>query len=125
MKTLLSYPDRRFRLWAYVPTHSNLLIRSGKETSGTTRIDIAFNGVSVVNLPVLMEGLTIERPDPRSARTMDVAGGLDGFSARRLLIVRGVGYEGHIVALKFETDESDKRFPERDKWGIASPDGWL
>ncbi|MFI6395415.1 hypothetical protein ACIBHY_28305 [Nonomuraea sp. NPDC050547] len=42
----MDYPDRRFRLWVYVPTHSKLLLRSGRETSGTTTIDIAFAGVA-------------------------------------------------------------------------------
>jgi hypothetical protein len=113
----IDYPARIFRLWIYVPTHSNLLLRSGLETSGTTTIDIAFRGVSAVSLPVSMDGLTIGKPDQQSIRAVAAQLG-SSLNLDNLLIVRGQQYWGYVVARRVETDEHDRRFRERDKWGI-------
>lgn len=114
------YPKRRFRMWAYVPSHSRLLIRSGRETSGTTRIDIAFGDVSAVSLPVTMDGLIIDSPSRRQLR--DLAP-LIGFEPIRehVMIVAGKSYRGYVVASFLGVDESNRAFHEPDKWGILSP----
>ncbi|MEV4800215.1 hypothetical protein AB0K18_09365 [Nonomuraea sp. NPDC049421] len=120
MRFAIAYREREFRLWSYVPSHSRLLLRSGRETSGTTRIDIAFGDVSAVSLPVLMDGLTVEQPDAQA--THDVAARL-GPRAQLddLLILRGHGYHGYVLASLVEVDESDRPLWEPDKWGICSP----
>jgi hypothetical protein len=113
----IDYPDRRFRLWIYLPSHSKLLLRSGRETSSTTTIDIAFGDVSAVSLPVSMDGLTIESPDSKSIRNVAAQLG-PRLDLDNLLIVRGRDYRGYVVASMVETDEHDRRLRERDKWGI-------
>ncbi|WP_440082053.1 hypothetical protein [Streptosporangium sp. LJ11] len=120
MKLDIDYPERIFRLWIYVPTHSKLLLRSGLETSGTSRIDIAFGGVLAVSLPVSMEGLTIGKPDSKSIRSVAAQLG-SRLNLDDLLIVRGRDYGGYIVASIIEIDESDRRMREQDKWGITPP----
>ncbi|MFI6497914.1 hypothetical protein [Nonomuraea typhae] len=119
----VDYPDRKFRLWIYTPSHSKLLLRSGLETSGTTTIDIAFGDVSAVSLPVSMNGLTIEAPDAQSARAVaDQLG--SHLDPDRLLVVRGQGYRGYVVASIVEMDEHHRRLRERDKWGIIPQGGF-
>lgn len=120
MELNIDYPERRFRLWVYVPSHSKLLLRSGLETSGTSRIDIAFGGVLAVSLPVSMDGFTIEKPDAQSIRSVATQLG-PRLDLDDLLIVRGRDYSGYIVASIIEIDESDRRMREQDKWGITPP----
>ncbi|WP_271219723.1 hypothetical protein [Streptosporangium carneum] len=116
----MNYPDREFRWWIYLPSHSTFLLRSGRETSGTTRIDVAFNDVSALELPVIMSGLTIEKPEPVKVRELLARGCVNAHTLDNLMTVRGSGYEGYIVAAIIGTDESAKRFQEDDVWGICS-----
>ncbi|MGW4407559.1 hypothetical protein ACWEJ6_26290 [Nonomuraea sp. NPDC004702] len=116
----VAFPERTFRMWIYVPTHSKLLLRSGVDTSGTTTIDIAFGDVSAVSLPVSMEGLTIERPDAQAVNAVTAQLG-PRHDLDNLLIVRGRDYRGYVVAGIVETDEHERRLRERDRWGIIPP----
>ncbi|GLX96738.1 hypothetical protein [Herbidospora sp. NBRC 101105] len=119
MDLLAAYPDRQFRLWAYVPTHSKLLLRSGDETPDGIRIDIAFLSVRWIELPLIMQGLLISR---LPSRTEGVASGAppELNKAEQWFLVKGDNYRGSLVAQSFEIDERrGARFRDIDKWGIC------
>ncbi len=44
-RALVSYPDRRFQLWAYTVSHGSLLLRSTKTDDEPTRVDVLFRNV--------------------------------------------------------------------------------
>jgi hypothetical protein len=52
--------DRRFQLWSYRVSHSQLLLRSVKDAEHTSRIDVLFKGVDALDLPTRLDGLVIE-----------------------------------------------------------------
>lgn len=121
MTKLFEYPERKFRLWVYAPSFSRLLLRSGKETSGTTTIDIAFGDVDWINLPIIMTGLIIERPTATKMRQILTSEAARELNPNKIMTVYGSNYEGYISAGLMESDENDLWFRERDKWGIAPP----
>ncbi len=56
----LRFPNRRFRIWSYVPSHSGLVLRTEFEPD-TPHIELLFQGVRQINLPVTMtDGLVVD-----------------------------------------------------------------
>jgi len=51
--------QRRFKVWDYNVSHNQLLIRSPKTEEFQTNIDIIFFGVSYLNLPTTMHGISL------------------------------------------------------------------
>jgi hypothetical protein len=52
---------RHFQVWRYTVSHAQLLLRSTRDDSHTTRIDVLFKGVDRVDLPTSFNGLSIEQ----------------------------------------------------------------
>lgn len=50
---------RRFQVWTYLVSHSQLLLRSTKEDGYSTRVDVLFRDVVWVSFPTLFDGLKI------------------------------------------------------------------
>jgi hypothetical protein len=121
MAVLFNYPDREFRLWMYVPTHSKLLLRSGLETSGISRIDILFTSVSWVSLPLVLDGMKVETWDPawptgELERWMGPS-----FDTTGLMMFQGKNYKGFVRAEIIQADESNLLFRDLDIWGVVPP----
>ncbi|MEV4399571.1 hypothetical protein [Nonomuraea sp. NPDC049607] len=56
----LRFPNRRFRIWSYVPTHSGLVLRTEFEPN-TPHIELLFQDVRQINLPAMMpDGLVVD-----------------------------------------------------------------
>jgi hypothetical protein len=53
--------DRRFQVWRYQVGHSQLLLRSVKDASHDSRIDLLFKAVDRIDLPTSFDGLNILR----------------------------------------------------------------
>ena len=56
--------ERSFQLWAYSVSHCQLLIRSPRTANDTENIDIAFYGVTFLQLPTNFLGLLVEDGSP-------------------------------------------------------------
>ncbi|WP_327586139.1 hypothetical protein OHA25_03255 [Nonomuraea sp. NBC_00507] len=62
----LSFPHRRFRLWSYVPSHSELVLRTEFEQD-TPHIELLLKSVRQIDLPVTMnDGLVVAIDDSPS-----------------------------------------------------------
>lgn len=57
---------REFRLWLYTVGHKTLLLRSVKNASASTRIDLVFKPVERLSLPTTLDGIDL-RIIPMSA----------------------------------------------------------
>ncbi|MFI9556182.1 hypothetical protein [Nonomuraea endophytica] len=77
----LAFPNRRFRLWSYVPTHSGLVVRTEFEPD-QPHVELLFQSVHLINLPARMNGLMVAvgESSEASAVTFTVSG--DDFSGR-------------------------------------------
>ena len=80
----LAFPNRRFRLWTYLPTHSGLVVRSEFEP-GTPHVELLFQLVRQINLPTWMNGLM-------------VAVGEDSETSGVTFTMTGDDFSGHVIA---------------------------
>jgi hypothetical protein len=55
--------DRHFQMWKYGVGHAQLLLRSVKDETHSTRIDVLFVAVERLDLPTTLNGLRIQRVD--------------------------------------------------------------
>jgi hypothetical protein len=56
--------DRPFRVWDYLVSHDQLLLRSAKIKGFERNIDVIFFGVSYIQLHTVLSGVTISKIDP-------------------------------------------------------------
>jgi hypothetical protein len=126
---LLIQSTRRFQVWLYTVSHSQLLLRANPRFEGDERIEVLFKGVYWMSLPSILEGLIVEQVDRNSAPAVqkdlgeaslfsgvrkpspDVLGTDD-----RVFSVKGEGYEGVVVALAV--------FVHRDNLPAHEPSGF-
>ena len=89
---------RRFELWSYVVSHGQLLVRSNKSNEWSTRIDILFKDVVVMEIPTLFDEILVRRSSQEEARSLqDRLGGVPT-ERRKLFIVQGLNFSGYVVA---------------------------
>ncbi len=93
-----SFITRKFQIWRYTVSHGQLLIRSTKSDSVSTRVDVLFKGVLSINLPTLFNGLTVE--ELRSAEAGDPKISLGAWNPLNMQVyeVSGSNYRGYVVA---------------------------
>jgi hypothetical protein len=106
------YADRRFQLWQYQVSHSEMLIRSpkspafGKEPERVTNVDLVGVGVEYLAVPRAFRGLAFAGPTPEESE--QVAGILGtGFRRQDLHILVSEGRRFPIVAAAFKIVEND------------------
>jgi hypothetical protein len=60
----LRFPNRRFRVWSYVPSFSGLVLRTEFEPAAL-HIELLFQGVRRIDLPITMaDGLMVDVEHP-------------------------------------------------------------
>ena len=97
--------DRRFELWRYTVSHSQLLLRSNKTNELSTRVEILFKGVDAVNLCSLLNGISIG-PCPAGSPEHALVGNVD-LRYRGLYRVSTNGFNGYVVAAAIFVAEDD------------------
>lgn len=94
MKQLFKY-DGRFQWWSYTVSHGQLLLRSTPSTTRATQVDVLFKDVSSVSLPTTSDDLEVFDGEGMGLPLPLPVGPIEG---RKMLVVRGRGVDGHVVA---------------------------
>lgn len=104
-KTQLDF-ERPFRIWSYIVSHNQLLLRSTKGTDAKTRIDVLFKNVSLINIASNLDGLVIEEAGPDEIRLDCTDVHLKG---RKVFRVTSRNCQGYVVAgaVVVHEDEGD------------------
>jgi hypothetical protein len=90
--------SRRFQLWRYSPTHSQLLVRSNNWNVFSTRIDVLFKNVAAVELAASLEDMSIIEASPDEAFELKSRlGRLIGLG-QKLFLIRCSNFSGYVVA---------------------------
>ena len=94
--------DRFFELWSYTASHGQLLLRANKTNVLTTRVEILFKDVLVLNLVAWLKGISIDTiPHIQgSLGTLDIGD-------RNLYRVSTESFTGSLVAASFYVHEDD------------------
>ena len=69
-------PNRQFQVWSYAVSHSWLLLRSNKTDVISARIEILFHDVAAMQLPTVIDDLTIRKEDATADSTTRLLDGL-------------------------------------------------
>lgn len=86
--------SRLFQIWFYSVSHSILLLRSVKTEELSSRIDIAFKNVKLINLTTNLNGLIIEvKSDSNESNTIEF-----GSSSIKRYFVKSDTAEGYVLA---------------------------
>jgi hypothetical protein len=99
----LFHSDREFKVWRYLVSHGQLLLRSVPTSSEPKRIEVLFRNVIAMKTNTKLTGLTIRQPS--EAEVLRI-GRESGEGARMsVFIVESSCSEGYIVATDFATAE--------------------
>ena len=89
---------RRFQIWAYTVGHGQLLLRSVKGETFSTRIDVLFKNVAAIHLPTLFDGLAVAEATEMEKRELLVQVDSLRLEGRKVFVVRGSSFTGYVVA---------------------------
>jgi hypothetical protein len=105
--------QRLFQIWEYTVGHRQLLLRSVKATGIPTRIDILFKDVAAIQLRTTLDGLTISEATEDQKIDLQLQTNSDIVNKRKVFIVRGLNFEGYVVAgaLAWHEDEGEYDAP--------------
>jgi hypothetical protein len=99
--------DRFFELWKFTASHGQLLLRANKTNVITTRIEILFKDVLVLNLTAWLKGLSIDAE--QRLEVHDSLGSLD-IGRRNFYRIATADFTGYVVAASFYVHEDDLDF---------------
>jgi len=107
--------DRRFQVWLYTVSHGQLLLRSVKDSSHHTQVDVLFKNVAAMSLPTQFQGLLVidSGADSRAALTLGL--GELGKEGRKLFRLSGDGWEGGVIAGIVVSSEGDADYYDESR----------
>lgn len=102
LKLPLVFPHRRFRVWSYVPTHSELVLRTEFEPDKPEKphVELLFKPVEAIMLPAGMDGelvVDVADHDRVSAVLRNISTRVQP-SKDHVFEVRGGDFTGYVVA---------------------------
>jgi hypothetical protein len=92
-----SFPGRRFRVWEYSVGHRQLLLRSTKDGDHSTRVEIAFKDVRAIQIPTVVDELSIAVAN--AAAGADARARLGDDSTTGIVYgLSGLAFQGYVIA---------------------------
>lgn len=104
--------QRMFQVWAYTTSHDQLLLRSTRDRTLPTRLDILFKQVGWMVLPPSFPSLTVREADETILHSMSPAPDTDLLRNRRLYLLDGGERRGIVAAREVEWHEDQCAFDE-------------
>jgi hypothetical protein len=95
---IVDQPHRVFQMWQYGVGMKRLLIRSTKNDTFASRIDVLFQNVKAMKVPTLLHGLVVVEADPDQVVRISKETGLLPDRETIIFSVRSPAYDGYIVA---------------------------
>ena len=99
--------SRTFQLWKYLVGHRQLLLRSNRSEAVSTRLDVLFKNVTVINLPTHLDGLSVALAPEHEAESVRGERGVEARDGQQVYSVRGQNYRGYVIAGSIFTHEDD------------------
>lgn len=113
---LVDRPERTFQLWAYTVGMARLLLRSTKNETFPTRIDVVFQNVTALQLPTSLDGLVVTDADDELARRIESDTGILREESHFFAIetARGVGYI--VAGVMVSGEDEGEYFDPSEVW---------
>ncbi len=90
--------ERKFQVWLYSVSHSQLLLRSTKDEHNSTQIDVLFKNVDLMQIPTYFSKLIISEMSEKDFRSLDLATGLLPPIDQKYFRLEGDNWHGVVVA---------------------------
>ena len=116
MQRLVDRPERVFQLWAYTVGMGRLLMRSTKNETFATRIDVLFQNVKALQIPTSLDGLVVTEADDELADRVESETGILREESRFFAIetTRGVGYI--VAGVMVSKEDEGEYFEPSELW---------
>jgi hypothetical protein len=110
------WPERTFQLWAYTVGMARLLLRSTKNETFATRIDVLFQNVKALQVPTSLDGLVVTEADGELAKRIESDTGMLFEESHFFAIetARGVGYI--VASVMVSREDEGEYFDPSDLW---------
>jgi hypothetical protein len=108
--TELFSSSRAFELWMYTVSHAQLLIRSNKGGTQTSRVELLFKDASLIHIGTVMRGISVEIVPLERFVTLDAA--KHKIHDRNIYQISSSDFTGYIVASAFVVHEDEREFNE-------------
>jgi len=104
--------SRRFLIWVYTVSHSELLLRSTKTSDLVTRIDVFFKNVAAIHLPTILDGLAVSEATDIERVELHLQIDPSRLEGRKVFVVRGSNFTGYVVAGVMAWHEDEQEYHE-------------
>ena len=96
-------------MWEYTVGHGQLLLRSPKNEELRTRIDVLFKNVGAIELPTVLDGLTVSEATEGDWSAIGPRVDQRYRTGRTLFVVRGSSFLGYVLAgfVNWHEDEAE------------------
>ncbi len=111
-KVFIERDDRVFQMWAYSVSMRRLLLRSNKNDTFDTRVDVLFQNVKAISLPTTMEGLTVATAGDAGVAEIANKTGILPDDDKSFFELRTHGVRGYIIAGVVVEDEDHGEYFE-------------
>jgi hypothetical protein len=113
---LVDRPERTFQFWAYTVGMARLLLRSTKNETFPTRVDVLFQNVKAMQLPTSLDGLVVSEADDELAKRIEADTGILAEVSRFFAIETAHGL-GYIVAgVMVSREDAGEYFEPSELW---------
>lgn len=109
---LVDRSDRIFQVWAYTVGMSRLLLRSTKNETFATRVEVLFQNVKAMQLPTSLEGLVVAEADADLAQRIEAETGLTRGEGAQFFGLWTAHRVGYVVAGVVITEEDEGEYFE-------------
>jgi hypothetical protein len=92
---------RMVQVWSYTASHGQLLLRATKDRDNPTRVDVLFKGVGAMQLPSVMQSLTVREAEPAEREEILGSTSVSMPEERRCFILAGVPQLEGVLGMPF------------------------
>jgi len=112
---LVDRRERIFQVWSYTVGMGRLLLRSTKNETFTTRVEVLFQNVKAMQLPTSLEGLVVAEADAELAQRIEAETGLTRGEGARFFGLWTSHRVGYVVAGVVVSEEDEGEYYESSK----------
>ena len=112
--------QRRFQMWSYTTSHSELLLRSPKTPRLPTRIDVFFKDVKAIHLPTAFDGLVISEAIESEILELHIQFGSPNLEGRKVFVVHDSQFRGYVIAGALAWHEDEREYHDPSYFSITS-----
>ena len=102
-----SFPDREFKIWDYLVSHRQMVIRSLGPEEDSPNLDLHFRGVEFVRAPTVFRGLSVVPPTGAEVADAEALVAPRRCDQSMVWVLESGGHRHLVVAKSLDVGETD------------------